>query len=168
MKSISLVLALAATVACVCVLQSEAVPFSQPEVSLRNLAPPDTVQEEEKPQVQEQMEKDAPQQEQHWAEASEEESRPEEVLVKVGSHPTLNGAVVTYCYWEGSPHTVCADGAVGVEVEGHQVFWTCGNKPSISVLTTVPPHTDSLVVSTKTKTGLKMTRCHSESLHDSL
>ncbi|KAI4903595.1 hypothetical protein NFI96_001059 [Prochilodus magdalenae] len=54
------------------------------------------------------------------------------------------------------PHTVDApaDGAVGVEVEGHQVFWTCDTKPSILVLTTVPPHTDSLGVSTKTKAGL--------------
>ncbi|KAI4890310.1 hypothetical protein NFI96_017719 [Prochilodus magdalenae] len=50
------------------------------------------------------------------------------------------------------PHTVPADGAVGVE--GHQAFWTCDNKPFISVLTTVPPHTDSLGVSTKTKVGL--------------
>ncbi|KAI4876733.1 hypothetical protein NFI96_010224 [Prochilodus magdalenae] len=47
-----------------------------------------------------------------------------------------------------------ADGAVGVEVEGHQVFCTCDDKPFISVLTTVPPHTDSLGVSTKTKAGL--------------
>ncbi|KAI4876080.1 hypothetical protein NFI96_005738 [Prochilodus magdalenae] len=52
------------------------------------------------------------------------------------------------------PHTVPADGAVGVEVEGHQVFWTCDDKPFISVLTTVPPHTGSLGVSTKTKAGL--------------
>ncbi|KAI4892166.1 hypothetical protein NFI96_028479 [Prochilodus magdalenae] len=52
------------------------------------------------------------------------------------------------------PHTVPADGAVGVEVEGHQVFWTCDNKPFLLVLTTVPPHTDSLGVSTKTKAGL--------------
>ncbi|KAI4880434.1 hypothetical protein NFI96_018414 [Prochilodus magdalenae] len=52
------------------------------------------------------------------------------------------------------PHTVPADGAGGVEVEGHQVFWTCDSKPFISVLTTVPPHTDSLGVSTKTKAGL--------------
>ncbi|KAI4872696.1 hypothetical protein NFI96_008742 [Prochilodus magdalenae] len=52
------------------------------------------------------------------------------------------------------PHTVPADGAVGVEVERHQVFWTCDNKPFISVLNTVPPHTDSLGVSTKTKAGL--------------
>ncbi|KAI4888715.1 hypothetical protein NFI96_006766 [Prochilodus magdalenae] len=50
--------------------------------------------------------------------------------------------------------TVPAEGAVGVEVEGHQVFWTCDDKPFISVLTTVPPHTDSLGVSTKTKAGL--------------
>ncbi|KAI4898504.1 hypothetical protein NFI96_032756, partial [Prochilodus magdalenae] len=52
---------------------------------------------------------------------------------------------------------VPADGAVGVEVEveGHQAFWTCDHKPSISVLTTVPPHTDSLGVSTKTKAGLE-------------
>ncbi|KAI4888797.1 hypothetical protein NFI96_006431 [Prochilodus magdalenae] len=46
------------------------------------------------------------------------------------------------------------DGAVGVEVEGHQVFWTCDDKPFILVLTTVPPHTDSLGVSTKAKAGL--------------
>ncbi|KAI4883047.1 hypothetical protein NFI96_027531 [Prochilodus magdalenae] len=52
------------------------------------------------------------------------------------------------------PHTVPADGAIGVEVEGHQAFWTCDNKPFISVPTTVPPHTDSLGVSTKTKAGL--------------
>ncbi|KAI4900651.1 hypothetical protein NFI96_026839 [Prochilodus magdalenae] len=52
------------------------------------------------------------------------------------------------------PHTVPADGAVGVEVEGHQAFWTCDNKPFILVLTTVPPHTDSLVVPTKTQLGL--------------
>ncbi|KAI4882593.1 hypothetical protein NFI96_026933 [Prochilodus magdalenae] len=52
------------------------------------------------------------------------------------------------------PHTVPADGAVGVEVEGHQVFWTCDYKPFILVLTTVSPHTDSLGVSTKTKAGL--------------
>ncbi|KAI4877267.1 hypothetical protein NFI96_016938 [Prochilodus magdalenae] len=45
------------------------------------------------------------------------------------------------------PHTVPADGAVGVEVEGHQAFWM---KP----LTTVPPHTDSLVVFTKAIAGL--------------
>ncbi|KAI4882802.1 hypothetical protein NFI96_031560, partial [Prochilodus magdalenae] len=43
------------------------------------------------------------------------------------------------------PHTVPADGAVGVEVEGHQVFWTCDNKPFILVLTTVPPDTASRV-----------------------
>ncbi|KAI4899371.1 hypothetical protein NFI96_008623 [Prochilodus magdalenae] len=52
------------------------------------------------------------------------------------------------------PHTVPADGAVGVKVEGHQAFWTCDNKQLILVLTTVPPHTDSLGVSTKTKAGL--------------
>ncbi|KAI4871879.1 hypothetical protein NFI96_020464, partial [Prochilodus magdalenae] len=49
---------------------------------------------------------------------------------------------------------VPADGAVAVEVEGHQVFWTCDNRLFILVLTTVPPHTDSLGVSTKTKAGL--------------
>ncbi|KAI4889651.1 hypothetical protein NFI96_031488 [Prochilodus magdalenae] len=52
------------------------------------------------------------------------------------------------------PHTVPADGAVGVEVEGHQAFWTCDDKLFVLVLTTVPPHTDSLGVSTKTKAGL--------------
>ncbi|KAI4877232.1 hypothetical protein NFI96_015054, partial [Prochilodus magdalenae] len=49
---------------------------------------------------------------------------------------------------------VPADGAVGVEVEGHQVFWTRDNKLFLLMLTTVPPHTDSLGVSTKTKAGL--------------
>ena len=39
------------------------------------------------------------------------------------------------------PHTVPADGAVGVD-------------PLFLVLTTGPPHKDSLVVSTKTKAGL--------------
>ncbi|KAI4898914.1 hypothetical protein NFI96_025557 [Prochilodus magdalenae] len=53
------------------------------------------------------------------------------------------------------PHTVPADGAVGLEVEEHQAFWTRDDKPFISVLTTVPPHTDSLGVSTKTKAGLE-------------
>ncbi|KAI4879496.1 hypothetical protein NFI96_002101 [Prochilodus magdalenae] len=52
------------------------------------------------------------------------------------------------------PHTVPADGAVGVEVEGNQAFWTCDSKPLILVLTTVPPHMGSLGVSTKTKAGL--------------
>ena len=48
------------------------------------------------------------------------------------------------------PHTVPEDGVVGL----------------ILVLTTVSPHTDSLVASTNTKVGpLKMTRCRSESLH---
>ncbi|KAI4902273.1 hypothetical protein NFI96_016052 [Prochilodus magdalenae] len=45
------------------------------------------------------------------------------------------------------PHTVPADGVVGVEVEGHQAFWP----PFILVLTTVPPHTDSLGVLTRLK-----------------
>ncbi|KAI4882824.1 hypothetical protein NFI96_030184, partial [Prochilodus magdalenae] len=67
-----------------------------------------------------------------------------------GSEEELAGAVGALEH----PHTVPADGAVGVEVEGHQVFWTCDDKPFISVLTTVPPHTDSLGVSTKTKAGL--------------
>ncbi|KAI4881585.1 hypothetical protein NFI96_004917 [Prochilodus magdalenae] len=56
--------------------------------------------------------------------------------------------------WLEHPNTVPADGAVGMEVEGHQAFWTCDDKPFILVLTTVPPHTDSLGVSTKTKAGL--------------
>ncbi|KAI4892671.1 hypothetical protein NFI96_022685, partial [Prochilodus magdalenae] len=49
--------------------------------------------------------------------------------------------------WEcgavGKEDKVPADGAVGVEVEGHQAFWTCDSKPVILVLTTVPPHTGS-------------------------
>ncbi|KAI4895455.1 hypothetical protein NFI96_031268 [Prochilodus magdalenae] len=63
------------------------------------------------------------------------------------------------------PHTVPADGAVGVEVEGHQVFWTCDSKPFILVLTTVPPQTDSLGVSTKTKAGLQLEDIHVVILH---
>ncbi|KAI4888510.1 hypothetical protein NFI96_016781, partial [Prochilodus magdalenae] len=66
---------------------------------------------------------------------------------------------VAICLQLEHPHTVPADGAVGVEVEGHQAFWTCDNKPSILVLTTVPPHTDSLGVSTKTKAGLGLLYC---------
>ncbi|KAI4903537.1 hypothetical protein NFI96_005768 [Prochilodus magdalenae] len=58
------------------------------------------------------------------------------------------------CGAVGKEDKVPADGAVGVEVEGHQGFWTCDDKPFILVLTTVPPHTDSLGVSTKTKAGL--------------
>ncbi|KAI4893847.1 hypothetical protein NFI96_016935 [Prochilodus magdalenae] len=57
------------------------------------------------------------------------------------------------------------DLAAWMEMEGHQAFWTCDNKPLILTLATVPPHTDSLVVSTKTKAGLVY---HSESLRDSL
>ncbi|KAI4893652.1 hypothetical protein NFI96_010321 [Prochilodus magdalenae] len=59
--------------------------------------------------------------------------------------------------WLCSKHIcskVPADCAVGVEVERHQAFWTCHNKPFILALTMGPPHTDSLVVSTKTKAGL--------------
>ncbi|KAI4899534.1 hypothetical protein NFI96_002055 [Prochilodus magdalenae] len=52
------------------------------------------------------------------------------------------------------PQTVPADGAVGVEVELHQVFWTCDNELFILVLTTVPPHMDLLVFSTKTEASL--------------
>ncbi|KAI4871466.1 hypothetical protein NFI96_015954, partial [Prochilodus magdalenae] len=52
------------------------------------------------------------------------------------------------------PHTVPADFVVVVKVECHQAFWSCDNKPFFLVLTTVPSHTDSLVVSTKTKAGL--------------
>ncbi|KAI4875497.1 hypothetical protein NFI96_004997 [Prochilodus magdalenae] len=54
----------------------------------------------------------------------------------------------------GRRFRIPADGAVEVEVEGHQTFLTRDNKPSILVLTTVPPHTDSLGISTKTKAGL--------------
>ncbi|KAI4888788.1 hypothetical protein NFI96_028294 [Prochilodus magdalenae] len=66
------------------------------------------------------------------------------------------------------PHTVPADGAVGVEVERHQVFWTCDDKPFISVLTTVPPHTDSLGVPTKTKAGLSFISGHRTLPHRTL
>ncbi|KAI4888536.1 hypothetical protein NFI96_007211 [Prochilodus magdalenae] len=47
--------------------------------------------------------------------------------------------VGTRYYQLEHPHTVPADGAVGVEVERHQAFWMCDNKPFILVLTTVPP-----------------------------
>ncbi|KAI4874240.1 hypothetical protein NFI96_027648 [Prochilodus magdalenae] len=78
----------------------------------------------------------------------------------LANNPTLDAMTEIHHYNKAlktkleHPHTVPADGAVGVEVEGHQVFWTCDDKPSISVLTTVPPHTDSLGVSTKTRAGL--------------
>ncbi|KAI4897702.1 hypothetical protein NFI96_000844 [Prochilodus magdalenae] len=68
-------------------------------------------------------------------------------VVKLATH------VVTKAKLE-HPHTAPAGGAVGVEVEGHQVFWTCDNQPFILVLTTAPPHTGQLGVSTKTKAGL--------------
>ncbi|KAI4879425.1 hypothetical protein NFI96_002475 [Prochilodus magdalenae] len=75
---------------------------------------------------------------------------PQDAAPQDAAHRTLLSWMVLLEH----PHTVPADGAVGVEVEGHQVFWTCDDKPSILVLTTVPPHTDSLGVSTKTKAGL--------------
>ncbi|KAI4894462.1 hypothetical protein NFI96_010012, partial [Prochilodus magdalenae] len=66
--------------------------------------------------------------------------------------------VTMMCYTNKSPwfeysHTVPADGAVGVEVDHTRPSGrvTCDNKLFILVLTTVPPHTNSLVVSTKTK-----------------
>ncbi|KAI4887241.1 hypothetical protein NFI96_027502 [Prochilodus magdalenae] len=74
-------------------------------------------------------------------------------VLELPASPPAPGAPVFLVQLE-HPHTVPADGAVGVEVEGHQAFWTCDNKPFILVLTTVPPHTDSLGVSTKTKAGL--------------
>ncbi|KAI4903197.1 hypothetical protein NFI96_010293 [Prochilodus magdalenae] len=66
------------------------------------------------------------------------------------------------------PHTVPADGAVGVEVEGHQAFWRCDYRPFILVLTTVPPHTDSLGVSTKAKAGLCQWCCTNRIPHDTM
>ncbi|KAI4897700.1 hypothetical protein NFI96_000842 [Prochilodus magdalenae] len=75
----------------------------------------------------------------------------------INSHHHQNGYTqkeVWECSGVAREDKVPADGAVGVEVEGHQVFWTCDNQPFILVLTTVPPHTDSLGVSTKTKAGL--------------
>ena len=61
-------------------------------------------------------------------------------------HRAMEGSVGLQCCLG---HTVPADGAVG---EWHQAFWACDNKPL--VLTTVTPHTDMLVVSTRTKAGL--------------
>ncbi|KAI4896372.1 hypothetical protein NFI96_009924 [Prochilodus magdalenae] len=63
--------------------------------------------------------------------------------------PNMVVMLLNYLYFK-----VPADGAVGVEVEGHQAFWTCDYTSFILVLTTVPPHTDSLGVSTKAKAGL--------------
>ncbi|KAI4881988.1 hypothetical protein NFI96_024004 [Prochilodus magdalenae] len=73
---------------------------------------------------------------------------------RIGHQELILEAVDLLCALLEHPHTVPADGAVGVEVEGHQSFWTCDDKPFILVLNTVPPHTDSLGVSTKTKAGL--------------
>ncbi|KAI4899556.1 hypothetical protein NFI96_017646 [Prochilodus magdalenae] len=86
-------------------------------------------------------------------------------LLAVGSvNGASGGRVDVYLQHLEHPHTVPADGAVGVEAEGYQAFWTCDNKPFISVLTTVPPHTGSLGVSTKTKAGLgeHVELCHVE------
>ncbi|KAI4888125.1 hypothetical protein NFI96_029568 [Prochilodus magdalenae] len=93
-------------------------------------------------------------------------SIPSTELLAVSQNPTfitniLSAPVVlqqTYVQKLEHPHSVPADGAVGVEVEGHQAFWTYDIRPFISVLTTVPPHTDSLGVSTKTKAGLVVLR----------
>ncbi|KAI4873130.1 hypothetical protein NFI96_030509 [Prochilodus magdalenae] len=63
-------------------------------------------------------------------------------LIKVGAEADQN-----------YQNYILRDGAVGWRWR-HQVFWTCHNRPFILVLTTVPPHTDSLGVSTKTKAGL--------------
>ena len=51
-------------------------------------------------------------------------------------------------------HTAAADCAVGVVMESHQAFWMVTQDNKLFNLTTVPPHTDSLVVYTKTKAGL--------------
>ncbi|KAI4897408.1 hypothetical protein NFI96_005673 [Prochilodus magdalenae] len=87
------------------------------------------------------------------------EERVAEVLLYLRSLPQLSTHIFLFPDLEqyiplGYPHTVPADGAVGVEVERHQAFWTCDTKPFILVLTTVPPPTDSLVVSIKTKAVL--------------
>ncbi|KAI4902823.1 hypothetical protein NFI96_032285 [Prochilodus magdalenae] len=88
----------------------------------------------------------------HWESAKHSSEAPTDAFGEV----EFAGASKRHSYLE-HPHTVPADGAVGVEVEGHQAFWTCDNRPFISVLTTVPPHTDLLGVSTKTKAGLSCT-----------
>ncbi|KAI4872488.1 hypothetical protein NFI96_009342 [Prochilodus magdalenae] len=89
---------------------------------------------------------------------SDVEGKPGRVTSEVSKQQITTKAVFEKSQESGDelehPHTVPADGAVGVEVEGHQVFWTCDYRPFILVLTTVPPHTDSLGVSTKTKAGL--------------
>ncbi|KAI4901245.1 hypothetical protein NFI96_009282 [Prochilodus magdalenae] len=55
--------------------------------------------------------------------------------------------------WLEHPHTVPADGAVGVEVEGRQVFWTWDSKP---LLTTVPARCTKMngLVSTSRRPGV--------------
>ncbi|KAI4904604.1 hypothetical protein NFI96_002507 [Prochilodus magdalenae] len=101
-----------------------------------------------------------------WASSREEDedevmtTRPDFIEGSCGGDDGTASPIVVLA--EGNPQGnpqglrafVPADGAVGVEVEGHQVFCTCDYKPLILVLTTVPPHTDSLGVSTKTKAGL--------------
>ncbi|KAI4899469.1 hypothetical protein NFI96_002898 [Prochilodus magdalenae] len=67
---------------------------------------------------------------------------------------SLRKEFIMYTFKHQREEKAPADGAVGVEVEGHQAFWTCDDRPFISVLNTVPPHTDSLGVSTKTKARL--------------
>ncbi|KAI4879118.1 hypothetical protein NFI96_007768 [Prochilodus magdalenae] len=84
-------------------------------------------------------------------------STPVMIYIYIYTHHLKNSCTqkeVWECGGVGKEDKVPADGAVGVEVEGHQAFWTCDDRPFILVLTTVPPHTDSLGVSTKTKAGL--------------
>ncbi|KAI4883710.1 hypothetical protein NFI96_008071, partial [Prochilodus magdalenae] len=57
-------------------------------------------------------------------------------------------SAVSFPYQDTSDMRWCSRGGGGV------AFWMCDNKPFILVLTTVPPPTDSLGVSTKTKAGL--------------
>ncbi|KAI4874998.1 hypothetical protein NFI96_003222 [Prochilodus magdalenae] len=91
-----------------------------------------------------------------WADTRPDEKPQEEAVAEKEEEDMAFEHSLPLCYelQLEHPHTVPADGAVGVEVEGHQVFWTCDNRPFILVLNTVPPHTDSLGVSTKTKAGL--------------
>ncbi|XP_072515677.1 hepcidin-1 [Salminus brasiliensis] len=82
MKSISVACAVAVTVACLCVLQSTAVPFSQGSP-------------EPQPQAVQQMGNEVPQPEQHRAAVSAEETRPEEVLFRTKRQSHLS--LCRYC-----------------------------------------------------------------------
>ncbi|KAI4888093.1 hypothetical protein NFI96_027013 [Prochilodus magdalenae] len=106
----------------------------------------------------------------HYKEIPDPSSIPPKSLDVLVNAISINSAYTTKILLE-HPHTVPADGAVGVEVEGYQVFWICGRAHRSSNRSSRCLHTRIRWASPprlKRDSSLKMTRCHSESLHDSL